>query len=355
MKAVAMRHTPKLLLAAFLLAGTPALAQEVDETTRAAARQVGRDGLEAYKQGQYEDALEKLNRAYDVMKAPTLGLWTARTMVQLGLLVEASERYIEVTRLQATGGDTALQEEAIAVAAEERAQLRPRIPQLKLVVEGAPLDQVQVQLDGKDVPTSLLGLPGPVNPGVRKAVATFGTQSVTEEATLSERDSKVLTLRFGQPPPAATALAPAPVAAPAAPASSPTAVTPASPQPAPTQPADTSPARGSVQRTLGWVSLGIGGVGLVVGGVTGAMVLSKQKELESSDECVNEACGPVEYDRVDEYNALRPISTAGFIVGGVGVAAGLTLLLTAPGREEAATAHVTPWIGAGSAGLVGRF
>jgi hypothetical protein len=92
----------------------------------------------------------------------------------------------------------------------------------------------------------------------------------------------------------------------------------------------------------------------VVGGVTGAMVLSKQKELESSDECVNEACGPAEHDKVDDYNALRPISTAGFVVGGVGVAAGLTLLLTAPKSPET-EAHVSPWVGIGSAGVRGRF
>ena len=347
-----MRHTPKLVLAAFLLAATPAVAQEVDEATRAAARQVGKDGLEAYKQGQYQDALDKLNRAYDVVKAPTLGLWTARAMVQLGLLVQASERYIEVTRLQAAGGDTALQEEAIAVAAEERAALLPRIPQLKLVVEGAPLDQVQVQLDGKDVPTSLLGLERPVNPGVRKAAGTYGDQTITEEATLAEGENRSLILRF-KPTPAAEPPAPAVSAAPA-PAPAP-AASPAAQQPAaqPTADAGTSP--GSAQRTAGWVSLGIGGVGLAVGTVTGIMVLSMQDELESSDECVNEACGPAEHDRVDEYNALRPISTVGFIVGGVGVAAGLTLLLTEPKRAARAAAHISPWLGLGSAGVRGRF
>jgi len=348
MKAVAMRHTPKLLLAAFLLAGTPALAQEVDETTRAAARQVGRDGLEAYKQGQYEDALEKLNRAYDVMKAPTLGLWTARTMVQLGMLVEASERYIEVTRLQATGGDTALQEEAIAVAAEERAQLRPRIPQLKLVVEGAPLDQVQVQLDGKDVPTSLLGLPGPVNPGVRKATGTYEDQTVTEEATLAEGESRSLILRF-KPEPAAAPEPPAP-------APSPTPVASPAPQQLATQPtADAGTSPGSAQRTVGWVTLGIGGVGVLVGSVAGAIVLSTKSDLDSSEECVNQACGPVEHDNVDKLNSMRTVSTVGFITGGVGLAAGLTLLLTAPTATESAQAHVTPWVGLGSVGVSGRF
>jgi hypothetical protein len=341
---MAIRQTAKLLLAAVLLAGTPAMAQEVDEATRAAARQIGREGLEAYKQGQYEDALEKLNRAYDVVKAPTLGLWTARTMVQLGMLVEASERYVEVSRLEVSGGDTALQEEAKKVATEEREALLPRIPQLKLVVEGAAPDQVQVQLDGKDVPASLLGLQRPVNPGVRKAVGKCGDETVTEEATLAEGENKSLVLRFSPAP--ATAAAPPASATTTAPA---TAL-------APTQPtADGGTSPGSAQRTAGWVSLGIGGVGVVVGGVSGAIVLSTKSKLDSSEECVKQACGPVEYDNVDRLNSMRTVSTVGFVTGGVGLAAGLTLLLTTPKARETAQPQVAPWIGFGSAGVSGRF
>jgi hypothetical protein len=106
---------------------------------------------------------------------------------------------------------------------------------------------------------------------------------------------------------------------------------------------------------LGWVSIGIGAVGLAVGGVTGAVMLSKKKDLDASPECENEACGIPEHDNVDQYNALRPVSTAGFIVGGVGLVGGLMLLVTAPSGEEMTSAQLSPWVGVGSVGVVGRF
>jgi Tfp pilus assembly protein PilF len=85
------------LLGVLSLAGT-ALA-EVDDATRASARQLGYAGVEEFQGGQYESARAKLEKAYRVLKAPSLGLWSARALEKLGKLVEASERYLEVTRL----------------------------------------------------------------------------------------------------------------------------------------------------------------------------------------------------------------------------------------------------------------
>ena len=337
-----MRHSALLLLAAVLFMGAPAMAQQVDESARAAARQVGKEGLNAYKQGQYEAALVKLNRAYAVVSAPTLGLWTARAMAQLGQLVEASERYLEVTRLEVTGGDVELQKEAKTVAAEEREKLLPRIPQLKLVVDGAPPSQVQVQLDGKDVPPALLALKRPTNPGVRRAVGRLGDQHVTAEVMLAEGETKTLTLSFTPPGPASGT---SPPAAPSTPSRQPPAY--ATP--------DTGPSPGTGQRILGWVSVGIGTVGLAVGGITAAMLVSKKQDLDASPECENQGCYSAEHDNVDDYNTLRPVSTAGFVAAGVGLAAGFTLLLTAPKGKETLTAHMSPWLGVGAAGLAGRF
>jgi hypothetical protein len=324
------------------------MAQEVDESARAAARQVGNEGLQAYNQGQYGVALEKLNRAYAVVQAPTIGLWIARAMVQLGQLVEGAERYLEVTRIEIVGGDVELQKEAKRVAAEEREALLPRIPQLKVLVEGVPPDQVSVQLDGQDVPIALLGLERPVNPGVRRVEGRFGEQVVTEEATLAEGETKTMTLIFTAPP----AVEP----------ESPRAVSATAPATAATSPAQSpaddtrlGPMPGTRQRILGWLSTSIGGAGLAVWGVTGAMLLAKRNELDSSDECVNQACGPAKHDTVEDLNALRPVSTLGFVVGGVGLATGLTLLLTAPDNNEGAKPRVTAWVSTGSAGLRGEF
>jgi hypothetical protein len=50
------------------------------------------------------------------------------------------------------------------------------------------------------------------------------------------------------------------------------------------------------------------------------------------------------------YNALRTASMVGFIVGGIGIAAGTTLVLTSPSQNQVGL-YVTP----NSAGLHGVF
>jgi len=102
------------------------------------------------------------------------------------------------------------------------------------------------------------------------------------------------------------------------------------------------------------VSLGVGGAGLVVGAVTGVMVFSKKAQLDKGD-CVGSVCGPTERSNVDTYMTLRTVSTAGLVVGAVGVAAGVTLLLTAPKSNPTAESYVAPWLGVASAGVAGRF
>jgi len=68
-------------------------------TERALRRRLGNAGVEAFQAGEFADASAKLERAYRVIQAPSLGLWLARALVQLGKLVEAQERYVAVGRL----------------------------------------------------------------------------------------------------------------------------------------------------------------------------------------------------------------------------------------------------------------
>ena len=184
------------VLLAALLGASPVLAQQIDEASRSAARQLGYEGLEAYRAGRYPEALDKLGRAYAVVKAPSLGLWTARAMVQAGKLVEASERLLEVTRLPVSGGDEALQTAAKETAAKERNQLAPRIPHVRIEIEGADAATVNVTLDGRTVPTALLGLDHPVNPGRHELRGAVETRSVVEVTTLSEGQTRAMVLRF---------------------------------------------------------------------------------------------------------------------------------------------------------------
>jgi hypothetical protein len=85
------------------------------------------------------------------------------------------------------------------------------------------------------------------------------------------------------------------------------------------------------------------------------MAMSSRSTLEDEG-CSANHCYTDQSDDVDAYNSMRTFSTVGFVVGGVGLATGLALLLTAPSPADApSTAHVTPWVGWGSAGVAGKF
>jgi hypothetical protein len=300
-----------------------ALAQTAaDDATRVAARGLAQRGLDAYDAGAYEDAAKQLGSAFAAVKIPSVGLWLARSLVKTGRLVEASERYGEVTRLKIDPGqDADTQERAKKEAATEQQALLPRIPTLSTEIVGADPAAVEVMVDGAKIPSTLVSTPWPVDPGQHRVVAKLGPQEVTEEVSVAEGEQRSVTLRFSPDP------------APAAPG-----------------PEDQGVPSGSWQRTAGWVGIGVGGVGVLVGSITGLMALSRHSSL--GEKCPDDRCGSAYYDDADAINSLRTVSTVGFIVGGVGAAAGVTLLLTAPKSDRG---NVAAWVGLGSAGLRGSF
>jgi hypothetical protein len=95
-------------------------------------------------------------------------------------------------------------------------------------------------------------------------------------------------------------------------------------------------------------------VGAGVGTFFALRSRSTRDELESA--CPNDVCPPAERAKFDEGKRDADIATAAFIVGGVGLGAGLVLLLTAPSDKERPTsARLVPLIGPRSLGVQGRF
>jgi tetratricopeptide (TPR) repeat protein len=290
---------------------------EVDDATRASARQLGYAGVEAFQGGQYESALAKLEKAYRVLKAPSLGLWSARALEKLGKLVEASERYLEVTRLSPTSGQEAVQTQAQADARREFEILTPRVPKLRVVVEGAGASELVLKVDGVTIAPELVGEERPVNPGTHRIEANVGAGQRVSEASLREGERQTVTLSFDGTETRSVARI------------------------EPTVPEETSDSHsGSTRRTLGWVAVVAGGAGIVTGGVTGGFALGKRGELESSGRCrlEQDECLPDMRPAVDDYDRWRTISTIGFVAGGVLATAGVVLLLTAPGEGGPRTA-----------------
>jgi hypothetical protein len=336
----------------------PATAQPIDDATRNAARELAHRAGEAYKKGDYETAQDLYHRSYALVPAPTLSLREARALVKLGRLVEAAEAYVRTTRTSLESDSPKPFREAVQQAYDELGKLRPQIPQLKIVVKGKTKDdgQLAVKMDGKRVSPALIGVAGPADPGTHKLTAkTESGASASGTITLKAGETKSVELDLDHTN----------LKAPGSTATTPTTPKDSNPKPVTPPPGgdmNGTSKRGSMQRTLGFVGLGVGAAGLGAGIVTGLMATSRYKSAE--DECPAHRCvdGSQGAKDLDAFRSLRTVSTIGYVVGGVGIAAGVTLLLTAPESKPAAEAHAaldtprwTPYVGLGSAGVAGTF
>jgi tetratricopeptide (TPR) repeat protein len=351
-----MKHFTRLLRCGLVLAPLLAVAPSwaADEALVSTAREVAKQGLAAYDAGRYEEAADKLIRAYEVVKVPTLALYGGRALQKLGKLIEAAELFLEATQLEPTGAARDAQLEAQREASREREALLPRIPRLLIQIEGATVEDVTIDVDSVALPQALVHDPRLVNPGQHTVRAKRGDQEVTESVLVVEAEQKTVVLRFAEPTPEPPAIGVPPSPAEAA------ETTEAQPPAVPATPnrpaeADRASADAGPLRTLGLVGLGLGTAGVMVGSIAGLVAITQKSQLD--DEGCDEygRCYWDQHERVDLYNRMRTLSTLGFVAGGVGLAAGITLLVAAPESQENAGYAVRPWVGVGHVGLDGRF
>ncbi|MBN2193430.1 MAG: hypothetical protein JW751_11495 [Polyangiaceae bacterium] len=330
------RATPRgllLAIATVLTVEAPALGQQPDDTTTRAARELGNEGIELYDQGEFAAALDRLQRAYGVIKVPSLGLWYARSLARNGQLVEASERYLEVARSHPQPDEPGVFAESRREASDENQALQARIPSVRVVLEGASPQEVNVSIDGKPLAAMLMGVPISLNPGARQVTARRGTETVTQTVALREGESQNVVLVFTAQP-STTAADTDPVAA------SPEAD-------------DRGASRGGTsRRTWAYVAFGVGGAGLITGTIAHALAKGKESDLDRV--CDHELC-PTDAQRdIDTYDTLKTVAPAGVVLGIAGVGAGAVLLFTAP-HDKPRSGRVAPYLGVGSAGLKGVF
>lgn len=334
-----MRSLQALVLAVALLPAV-ASAQTSEDEKRNAARDLGLKGNAAYEQGDFATAIDLYRRASSLYPVPTLSVRLGRALVKLGRLVEAEEAYIKTLRyeLPATAPDAFKQ--AIVVAKADLAELSPRVPRLKLSVTGAT--QPTVTIDSKLLEPALVGIARKVDPGTYK-IRAEAPGSLPSETTveLKEGEQKDVRLEL-KPDPNAKPVPPGPKQAGAAPGT----ITTSSASPWP------------------FVALGLGGVGLGVGIVTGLMSNARRADAESA--CPDLKCerGSAGESDLNAFRDLRTVSSIGYVIGAVGVAAGGVLFLTLDGPGDtgpdtsataAARGRTRLYVGAGSVGVLGGF
>ena len=315
----------------------PALAAP-SAAQRETARRLMDEGKERTRAGEKERALEAYRKAHDLMKVPSTGIALAKAHLALGHLIEARDVALEVVRMPRDTSEPAVFEKARKEAKELEASLKPRIPTVKIIVKGGPATRVNV--DDGEVAKLLLGEPVAVNPG-KHVISALNADNVEKRADvdLAERDAKEIELTLPVPKPAVVQVDP--------------------PKP--------SAARGAerpvtTERTTGASVLVFGGLGLAVaglavGGITGALTLSKAGGVKA--QCANGVCDPSVKSDLDSAESLATISTIGFAAAGGGLVLGVIGLLLPRTKVESALQSTersaAVWIGPGGAGLRGSF
>lgn len=268
----------------------------------------------------YEEAVDLLRKADALDPTSQRKLDLAKLLVPLGKLVEASRI------LNALINDPSLgpREKWLKDGAKKQlAQFESRIPWLSVHVSG-PTTGVHVEVDGKEVEADT---EAPVDPGKHTIAADAdGYESGERSITVAEGEHKQATLTLDA---IARQEAPKP-----------------------------KPSGGS--RGPAIASFAVGAAGIAVGAVFGVFAFDETAKARGF--CNGNMC-PARPEVVDARNvaiANGNVSTVGFVIGGVGVAAGIVLLLTAGSssdkpEEKKDAVHVTPYVGAGEVGVVGTF
>ena len=114
--------------------------------------------------------------------------------------------------------------------------------------------------------------------------------------------------------------------------------------------------------TVGFIVGGVGVVGVALGAVTGLVAAGTASSAEDDPAlCPNKECTPAGREEIDSAESTATVSTIGFIVGGLAVAAGVTLVIIGSsggdGGPDAVSLTLVPHAGPtdGGLGLHGRF
>lgn len=255
-------------------------------------------GLAAYKQGHFEQALASYESAWKLRKTHDLAAAMAQVEMLLGRPRDAAEHLAYALRYFPVSGKKELRETLESALADAT----KKVTKVRLMVTGdagAPV----ISVDGKPIDTTVTGSEIYLAPGTRTVEASAkGFKPARRTIEAKEGQSEEVTLAL--------------------------------------VPEDKGGERSMLPVAI---SFGVGGAGLIAGAVAGGVAIAQLGDLKKvcGDALV---CPPSEHGHVDAANVSAGVSTAGFVLAGVGAAVGVTLLLLPPKTKTAATmgVHASP-------------
>ncbi|HEX6764676.1 MAG TPA: hypothetical protein VF103_04345 [Polyangiaceae bacterium] len=293
-------------------------------SNKAAAEALFSEGRSLASSGKCAEAIPKFQASQKLDPGVGTLLNLAECYEQVGKTASAWAEYREVIALARSAGSKEREE----LATQRAKALEPKLSRLAIKVAG-DAQGITITRDGEALEAAELGVAIPVDPGSHAIEASApGKQKFTQTIEVgAEADSKVVEI---------PALADAAGGA-AGPGE---------------KPAAESGGGGSGQRTIGLVVAGVGVVGVVVGTVFGLQASSKWKDAKAKCSDYPYGCGDDGVSLADDAKSAGTISTIGFIAGGVLVAGGAALWLTAGSGDEKS---VSLGVGPGTLRIKGRF
>jgi hypothetical protein len=309
-----------------LLYASPAAAQPSDNKTL--AEQLFNQGRELAKANNWTAACPKFEASlrYDAALGTKLNLATCYEHV--GKLASAWGIYRDAAEMAAKVGDVKRREYALTQASA----LEPRLPKLTIAAPADTPTGLIVTRDGTAVDAAGLGTALYVDPGKHTITASApGFKTITREITIDEAKSDTLALPALEPAPQE----PKPVDG-----------------PAPVAPIDSPP------RTRKFVGIGVAAGGVVIAGVGLVFGAKARSSLDSAQTlcgddlvCRSDADFMRGKKLISEARTQATVSTVLVAAGGVAVAAGLVVWLTAPRGHSVETARLVPAVSADSVGI----
>lgn len=319
-----------LTLALVLSASTVALAAPSPQDRNEAA-QLTNKSRAAARNKDMAGAIEMMRKADSLDPTVARKIELAKLLENSNKLVEASQILNGIVNDPAPAPGDKWAKDA---AKKQLAGFEARIPWLTVQVTG-PEKGIRVEIDGKEAEA---GTETPVNPGEHNIGADAdGYDSADTSISLPEGAHKTVSLTLN---------------------------------PAPgKKPVEEKPEKSSSggPKWPALISAGVGVGGLALGAAFGVLAFDEANKAKSY--CKGNVC-PNLPEVVDARNvsiANGNVSTAGFVIGGVGLAGAVVLWLTVgmsggdkdkakeKTEEKKEAIHVLPYVGVGSAGLVGTF
>jgi len=334
-------HAP--IVAVILAVASPAAAQNAGD--KAAAQALFEQAHALALAGKYAEACPKFAESLRLESGLGTMLWLADCYENNGQTASAWAQFKEAASVAALRRDRREQ-----VAREQAAALEPKLSRLTVSVSGdAAPGALTVQRDTETIPSAQWGVALPVDPGVHAVRASApGRKAWTTTVSLARAASATVTVPALEPAEEPAAATPPPIA--------PTTAAPAAVA-VPTNNAEPSAADqgsggGTVQRTLGLATAGVGLVVLGVGAYLGLHAKSAYDDSNANGHCIGNQCDVTgDQDRSDARGAATA-STIAFAAGFVAIAGGAVLYFTAPRGAPAPSTALSPVVGRDGASFV---